>query len=252
MKKRSLIFIVIIISIKVSALETVENINKRIGGHTCQQQVKKLIIDWDASGSWQMLPTFVNAGKEFTFKSPTSSIGEWVQIQFESENAITLKKMSAKTIISKKFEDKGNACNGEIVLRKLKNNKKHIKNIFTDLQLKESLRKNKKGVIYIWSPNMPLSVIGLNYLLKHAKKLGVHVTAVVDPNSPEKALSSYIQSGKVSKKSTKRLESYELIQRGAMIHYPAFFTYKNGQLSRGPKLGYEDDKQTLKFLKERF
>lgn len=239
-------------SFNASALETAKDINHRIGGHTCGEQVKKLITKWGAIGSWQMSPSFVNPGKEFTFKSPSLNIGEWVQIQFKTDRTIILEKLTATTIISKSYADKGNSCDSKIVLKSFEYNDKYMKNAFTDFQLKESLKRNKKGVIYIWSPNMPLSVTGLDYLLKHAKKMGIHVTAIVDPFTHKKAVSSLIETGKVSKKNAKRLESYELIQRGAMTHYPAFFTYKDGFLSRGPKFGYEDDKQTLNFLKERF
>ncbi len=97
---------------------------------------------------------------------------------------------------------------------------------------------------------MPLSIKNLEYLTKQAKKLNVNLVVTVDPATPKDLIKKYVQSGKIKKEWTKPMESFDLINRGALIHFPAFIPFKDGKPSRGPKLGYEDEVQTLEYLKK--
>jgi hypothetical protein len=240
----------LIFSFNSYALVNSSQMNDLISKHNCHTQISKLIKDWKSKGSWQKEASLNLDGG--VYKTPTTTIGSWIRMDIQKNKTIVLQKMTAKMIVNKVFENDGNSCLGEVAVRAVKYDEKYLAKSFTDTQLINSLTKNKKGIIYVWSPNMPLSVEGLEYLKRHATKMGVHVTAVVDPNSPKSAIQKLVASGKISKDAMKPLESYELIQRGGLVHFPAFFSYSNGKLSRGPKLGYENDKQTLNYLKEQF
>ncbi|MBT7610997.1 MAG: hypothetical protein HN576_14640 [Bacteriovoracaceae bacterium] len=245
-----LILLSFLISLNSYALVNKGQMKDLLSGHKCKKQIIKLLSNWKSNDSWQKIAN-IDLSRS-VYKTPSHKIGSWIRMDIQNNKAIVLQKMTSKMIISKEFAYDGNSCSGEMAVRSLKYDEKYLSQSFTDAELINSLSQNKKGIIYIWSPNMPLSVTGLKYLKKHAKKMGVHVTAVVDPNSPKSDIDALVTSGKIDKEALRPLESYDLIQRGGLIHFPAFFSYENGKLSRAPKLGYEDDKQTLNYLKKQF
>lgn len=247
---RTVAILLFFLSFNSFTLEPASKIKDRLSKYSCYKEIDKMLKDWKTEESWQIEPILFS--NVISFKTPTKTLGAWVRLKFENEDTLFVEKMTRNNILSKTFKKKSNNCNGEVAVRPFTYNEKYLKTAYTDEELQNALSKNKKGIIYIWSPNMPLSVTNLDYLMKHAKKMGVHVTAVVDPATPKEMIKKLVKDGKIKNNQTKPLESFELINRGGLIHFPAFFTYEDGKLSRGPKLGYEDEKQTIKFLKDHF
>lgn len=54
---------------------------------------------------------------------------------------------------------------------------------FNDRDLSNTLRQKKEGIIYIWSPGMPLSELGLVELDEITRKHSIQLITLVDPLS---------------------------------------------------------------------
>ncbi len=98
---------------------------------------------------------------------------------------------------------------------------------FTDADLRREMRHNRAGLIYVWSPLMPLSVHGLEEARAVARELGLGFTAVVDGQAAELA------------PGQDTLESQRLLRMGVMNHYPAMVVYRRGKVLPHYVQGYE-------------
>ena len=58
---------------------------------------------------------------------------------------------------------------------------KPVSKEFSDAYLRKLVRENKAGLIYAWSPHMPLSVDFMKYAQRAAAKLGLKFFLVLDP-----------------------------------------------------------------------
>lgn len=106
--------------------------------------------------------------------------------------------------------------------------------------LKQLVAKNKKGVIYSWSPKFTYSVLVLPLMEKLAHEMGYEFTAVVDPRAskkeilaslkllPKDSLKKYRMMA--SDKKFNRNVSIDLFMRSAFNHYPITFVYNNNKI----------------------
>lgn len=126
---------------------------------------------------------------------------------------------------------------------------------FTDAKLYEVIGKPADkywGVIYLWSPAMPLSVEGIREIknamatLGNNGKLVVLADGRVDYADVRKAL----ELNKVDGAEVMQIASEELIDRGATLHYPAAIVFKDGFLSNKKYIGYKPGPSFARFIKK--
>lgn len=109
---------------------------------------------------------------------------------------------------------------------------------FTDQDLNDVLQTNETGIIYMWSPYMPLSVIGREDILKIGKKMNLNVTLVVDPLATQTDTPDPL------------MRSHALMEFGVLDHYPAIVLHKDGQLVEDVIIhGYEKKKTLTRLIK---
>ena len=118
---------------------------------------------------------------------------------------------------------------------------------FTDAKLETYLKTHKKGVIYIVSPHMYLSLKGLPEYQALAQKQGVQFLALIEPitNTRENALNMDLTKLAV-------LDSAKLISLDATQHYPAFIFFKEGRLLGRFNPGYDAPEKFEQRLKKEF
>lgn len=228
--------------------DSLTELGKKFGKHACWGRVSLMTAEWGSSDSWQKTPP--SQPDQEAFKTPTGNVGSWIEFKAVSNQIFQLTKMSAKSSLIVTFDQSSGTCRSGSVVKNYKYNEKYLKTAYTDESLQRTLQAAKKGVIYMWSPNMPLSITNLQYLSKQAKELGIKLVVTVDPATPKALIKKYVAEGKIKPEWTKPMESFDLINRGALIHFPAFIPFKDGKPDRGPKLGYEDEVQTMNYLKE--
>ncbi len=107
-------------------------------------------------------------------------------------------------------------------------------NNFTDADLNAYLSKNPKGIIYIVSPHMYLSLKGLEEYEKIAATQKLPFLVLIDPMATTNKNMLNIDLSKYAK-----LDSKDIISRDSTQHYPSYIFYKNGKLEGGFNPGYD-------------
>ncbi len=110
---------------------------------------------------------------------------------------------------------------------------------FTDIELKKILRTQKSGLIYVWSPGMPLSEKGLVEAEKLCAQNKINFVALSDPQSNLfiKDASTYDDLRKQS--LAHPMASMQLQELGTLDHFPAMIFFKDGKIVKPILHGYE-------------
>lgn len=125
---------------------------------------------------------------------------------------------------------------------------------FTDANLSALLTRNKWGVIYVWSPYMPLSIKAATEIKSALAKTDGSLTILVDGKASPTQVAAWVKRGlivasdKVSVGETTPALSTELDTRGLGLHYPALFVYKSGYLSNRTYLGHKRSDSYKKWI----
>lgn len=93
---------------------------------------------------------------------------------------------------------------------------------FTDADLGQLVAGKKAGLIYAWSPKMPLSEDSIRDIAEAAKSMGLELTYVVDPNVDIALVERVAEP--------KQMHSLELAMLGMHLHYPSTLVYADGRI----------------------
>lgn len=118
---------------------------------------------------------------------------------------------------------------------------------FSDQDLAMYLKKNPNGVIYMVSPHMYLSVKGLPEYKKIAEISKISFLPLMDPvtNTRQNSFGGDLAKVRV-------LASKELLQKDAIVHYPAYIFHKGGVLQNRFNPGYDAPEKFEQNLKDFF
>ncbi len=117
---------------------------------------------------------------------------------------------------------------------------------YSDEDLFAEMKKKSWGVIYVWSPYMPLSVMGISEIKKAA---GENVTILLDPRANLAEAEKWVEKGLVQKSELKRASSPEISDRGLGVHYPAAYIFKDGFLANSDYVGFKKANIYTKWIK---
>lgn len=124
---------------------------------------------------------------------------------------------------------------------------------FDDSSLNQLLARSRanqtSGVIWVWSPRMNISSFGMSELKPIAALLDLEVTILVDPFLSEEEI--YQNKYLNILINSQILDSQELIRRGALVHFPVLFVYKNGKLLTPSRPGYDEPGRLYEYLSRR-
>jgi hypothetical protein len=115
-------------------------------------------------------------------------------------------------------------------------------NSFSDNDLRARVNAKKsgdRGVIYTWSPHMPLSITGLAEIEALAKKLSFDLIVLLDPNASTELAGKVAAKHKMPNGALRKVASHELIQREVLYHYPSYTYFRNGMILGPIRLGYD-------------
>lgn len=120
--------------------------------------------------------------------------------------------------------------------------------MFSDLNLQKIISGKKWGVIYIWSPYMPLSVKAIPNIKEAVKSKGGRIEILLDGKANPKTARSYQIKGLVTASELRQVASEEIYARNIFLHYPAALFYMNGFLSTRTYIGYKSVKDYQKWI----
>lgn len=195
----------------------------------CAVVAQAIENEWQATGQWRALAPYPVA-REAT---PTARVGVWVERSHPDNGVTEYRHVSASETTVATLDADG--CLQAVAEHRRTFNDDALRNAFTDTTLDSLLQVHTRGMVYVWSPRMPLSISGLAEARAAAGRLGIAFTAVLAENDPDAATTPG-----ATPDDQRRLESVELVYRNSTIHYPSALFYADGRIIDGVYPGYKN------------
>lgn len=125
------------------------------------------------------------------------------------------------------------------------------KNGFTDDDLQQTLRRLDTGVIFLWSPHMPLSVSGYDSISAAADRLGLPLVPLLDPMADAGYAATTATAAGIPEVALRPLASIELTFRNLTTHAPSIQLFAGGRLLDAMLPGYRDAEYYGDYIAER-
>src|SRR3982751_4171633 len=139
----------------------------------CRSALRSVERGWGGTGAWRRLAPYPVAREA----SPTDSIGVWLERWHLANGKTELRRVSASITLVASLEP--GDCNVRVTRHVRSFDSATMTHAFTDDRLRELLNTTRDGMIYVWSPGMPLSITGLREAKAAADSLGIAFSAVV-------------------------------------------------------------------------
>jgi hypothetical protein len=117
-----------------------------------------------------------------------------------------------------------------------------------DQILKTSLSKKTQGLIYVWSPHMPLSIRGVREAERIAKEKKLKLIILLDPYSNLSAAQQISRKEKFPETYLARLESRKLLRKEMTVHFPSLIVFNKGGLAGEMRGGYDNPQRLADYL----
>jgi hypothetical protein len=197
----------------------------------CISQVESLLTSFEAKGDWKILIT-TNPTKE-RFTTPTKTFGKWIYLENDlSSKKIIVANQTQFEMMSIEFDEK---CSRKI-------NYKHSdedKTSLNDNGLKKIADSYSDVLVYIWSPEMPLSMKTLPEVKKFAEQEKIPLKVFLYAHSSQAFAEATVRGENYPIEYLQRLKSFELSMSDVEAHQPALFRYKKGMPFGRPQFGYK-------------
>lgn len=199
----------------------------------CETEAKKTLTKWGSLLSWSKLP---DADGSWYYFSPTKNIGVWIVASNFSDDGFKLSRIEYSD--ANTFSFRKTNCRPEL---KIEQRREPIveKNIVSDSVIEQFVKNEKNGYIYTWSPSMPLSVDGVNQLVKASKKIGFSLLVVLDQKANLKRAEKIAEKNKWPLSYIYKSNSVELKFRNMFVHFPSALMIKDGKISKKTIPGFK-------------
>jgi hypothetical protein len=118
--------------------------------------------------------------------------------------------------------------------------------------LKISKKTQQKGLIYVWSPHMPLSLRGVHEAQKVTTTKKIALTVLLDPYADLVTASKVASRESFPKSYLRRIESRILLEKNMTLHFPSAIPYRDGTLARDMRGGYDNPQRLADYLEKEF
>ena len=112
-----------------------------------------------------------------------------------------------------------------------------ISNGFNSEKLNHLLASSELGAIYIWSPHMILSVMGIPVVEELCRDLKVPLTIIMDPAARPIITGDVKDTFAIKDEYFVTNEAFALSLLGSELHYPNLILYRDGKLLSGVLFG---------------
>lgn len=187
----------------------------------CRAAAAALERRWGGTGEWRALAPYPVAREA----SPTDTVGVWLERWHPGDGRVAMRRVSAEETVVAELDA---ACGTRATVHRRTYDSAATAGAFTDARLRDLLRATPRGMVYVWSPGMPLSVRGLGEARAAARALGIAFTAVVADAADGATLGA------------PTMDALELVYRNATIHYPTALFYRDGAFAGSVVAGYKD------------
>ena len=218
----------------------------RATGHAppkCNATLDSVADEWRSRNEWRQLAPYPVAREA----SPTDSVGVWIERWHMGDGSVELRRIAAARTTLARVD--ANSCDHSVTTFDRHYSVDSLKNAFTDATVDSLLHANARGMIYVWSPRMPLSISGLKEAKATAALMRIAFIAVIAEANAEDLLTLNATFA-VPRSDMRALESLELVYRNATIHYPAVLFYQHNAMIDGVIPGYKNRDTYAKLGKE--
>ena len=198
----------------------------------CVGAVRDTLAEWHTTGE-----VFRDAEGPYgdrVWRLPTDRLGTWAAVSVDPQLTPTLARIDARDTLRISF---GPLCEPR---RSVQRHTDAVSDgAFDDVSV--LVGDGRPGVIYIWSPHMPLSVDASQHVTRASEALGVTMTGLVDPAADIDYARSVAASAGIATRALRPFRSVELIFRNATLHAPSLLVYDRGRLIGLAVPGYRDE-----------
>jgi hypothetical protein len=227
---------------------------------TCGSAAKDVLKDWGILGQWHEMAS--SNSNTHVFQSPTEKIGTWVRVVFQKDHTVQATKLSwtDQTAVNWQTEKCVAMTPVKTVTRTIASMRANIEQekhsldrtkYVTDAEIAETVADGKPGMIFAWSPQMPISYAAYPEAKKLAESMGLRFIAVVDPNTNSADAKKNAAAHGIDNDATRANHSVELLARGMDLHYPSLVIFNHGKIAKSFYPGYWDHVEVLKHYVER-
>lgn len=212
----------------------------------CLSQVSTTLDQWEAPTSWRKLISSESESLEIA--SPSDVAGVWIYLRVNPRETVATRK-TVECEINVQWDNQ--SCQSQATIFLKKKSPSQAQRLFTDKDLQLLLNKGSAGVIYIWSPHMPLSISGIREISALAKRLKIDLSILMDPNASQDSAVRSVKQNHLVSSSTVKLAASELIQRNSIYHFPSYVFFKDHKILGDSRLGYDEPKRLEQVVREK-
>lgn len=210
----------------------------------CSKEVFQVLDTWPIPQGWA---NGLSTQKQERFvQAPTKKVGTWIRIR--STNSYTTAQLISPSE-EIQIQWRPPQCNPVFQTQR-----RPLKSAvgFDDAKLitliEDSEKKHFSGMIYAWSSQMPISILGLKEAENIAKEFSLKFVVTVDSNAPSIKVRQAIRENNFKNANTALL-SEDLVRRGMGIHFPSLILFKNGTIARFARHGYDQPDILRSFIR---
>jgi hypothetical protein len=200
----------------------------------CQAAVERRIGEWGAGAERYRDPDGPFGTRQW--RLPTREIGTWLLVQDAEGRAPSLARVDARSTTRVTFDARCREMSTSAVTPPAPPDG----SVFTDDDVRAMLAAAPQGVVYLWSPHMPLSVDGYRTVSEVARRMGMSFTAVRDPMSDAAYAAAVATEAGLPASALRTFASIELSFRQLNLHAPAVLVFSGGHFDGLAVPGYRE------------
>ena len=205
----------------------------------CATQVAEQRLAWGVTGMPHVQPP---AATDATLLHwATSTLGTWV-VELRGAHDVSLRRVAdghvthvvwSTDCVPSSSETPGPSLGAER---------------FTDTDLRRLVAEQPRGLLYVWSPHMPLSIEGVALARMLAEGRGLPLTVLLDPAANETLARSIAETHGWPPTTTIVADSTELRFRDVLVHAPTLQAYAGGRLVGSALPGHHTNDEYSAYL----
>jgi hypothetical protein len=210
-----------------------------IEGLKCQRQLAQMTTSFEIESDWKRLLSTNPSLDRFSVR--TKTLGKWVYLERDSVSQnVVLSSQSQFEMLTIEMDER---CEKKISYKIIDEDRSHL----NDSDLKHLVDTYSDVIVYIWSPEMPLSIRTLPEIKKFAEKENILLKVYLYPLSSVEAAERTVASESYPREYLKKLNSFELSMAGVEAHQPALFRYKKGVPYGMPLFGFKTENEYVNY-----
>ena len=206
-----------------------------VAAEGCRAAVERRIAEWGAGRERYRDPDGPFGAREW--RMPTGEIGTWVVLHEPAGAAPALARIDARATTRATFDAR---CHETLATAAPAPGVPLSPDPFTDEDARRLVAAGQRGVVFVWTPHMPLSVDAFRTVADVARRMGLAFTPLRDPMSDAGYAAAIAREAGLPPGALRTFNSVELMFRQVSLHAPAVLVYDCGRFAGLAVPGYRE------------